>query len=415
MNELIAETYTRIMGRPIDSKTMAYWANALVSGSASKTTFIQHLLQLPEYKQRVETMFKQIYFELVGVEQFDVNFQSFWSDNADVEVTYDDIQSFVKGCEVYRNQLAQQITDALNAAGLVLQNDNVMLYVDRIISNPSYNIETLLEELQKKPQTQHYPTTDAHTLNLSLPHEIDMEYLKTMEDTFGRALFVQEYFKYKDNPLNPQDIFAKHTASFQATQKIYFDYCNVVLTEWEYIRKYIDLVDKEHFEAELIDEILKSNAYNVAMKNVLKEWYLSLFDVSLDSEDLHYIFEKVQTQKLHLTSDGLIKILKTVKAETDAYIEQIFPIYQKVLNRQPDMQEISSHLPQYRSGAQVTLENDLIMSLEFHDILKTKIKLHLGSNVSPSKLYSILKHITNQFTCTTTMHDVEQLVAAATV
>ncbi len=396
------------MGRPIDSKTMAYWANALASGSASNTTFIQHLLQLPEYKQRVETMFKQIYFELVGVEQFDEMFQSFWSTNVVTEVTYDDIQSFVKSCSVYKHNLIKQITEDLNKEDIEVPSD-INDYVEKMLTNPSYTIDTLIKDmqLQMKPLDPAMPVSP-------ITHEINMGYLKSMEDAFGRALFVQEYFKYIDSPQTPPEIFAKHTTSYKATQSIYIDYCNIVLSEWEYIRKYIDFVDKDNFEAELIEEVIKSSAYETAMKNVLKEWYLQLFDVSLDAEDLQYIFEKVQVQQLYLSSDAIVKILKSVKAETDAYIERIFPIYQNVLNRQPDMQEISSHLPQYRSGAQVTLENDLIMSLEFHDILKAKIKLHMGGDVSPSRLYSALKHITSQFTSMTTMEDVEQLVAVIT-
>jgi hypothetical protein len=407
MNELIAETYTRIMGRPVDSKTMAYWANSLSTGSASLTTFIQHLLQLPEYKQRVETMFKQIYFDIIGTEDFDDNFQSFWTTNEHTEVMYDDIQVFVKSCRIFKDRITKQVMDALDNADIAVPDD-ITNYVDMIINTHGYTIQTMIDALKKQSAV-----AGTQTL-MAVSDDIDLKYLFIMEETFGRALFVQEYFKYKNSSLTPQEIFAKHTHCYKSTQRVYSDYCNIVLSEWEYIRKYIDLVDKETFEGELIEEVIQSFNYALAMKNVLKEWYINLFDISLDADDLQYIFEKVKIQKLHLSSDGIIKVLKNVKAETDAYIEEIFPIYQKVLNRQPDMQEISSHLPQYRSGVPVTLENDLIMSLEFHDIIKEKIKHTLG-NVTPSKLYSVLKYVTNQFTTDTTMEDVDRLITESIV
>lgn len=394
MDELIADTYTRIMGRPIDSKTMAYWANALGTGAASRTTFVLNLLGLPEYKQRVETMFKQVYFENVGIEDFDTNFQAFWNANNEVEITYEDIQKFVRNCQAYKDRISKQITETLNSKGLEAEPEVVQSYARKFGETIDYTVENMMAELKTSP-----------TVNMT----IDFDYLKSMESVFGRALFVEEYFKYLHSESSPQEIFSKHTSSFKATQRVYYDYCNVMLSEWDYIKKYINLVDISNFEANLIEEVIHSEAYEKAMKNVLKEWYMNLFDVSLDTEDLHYIFEKVQTERLHLTSDGIVKILKSVKAETDTYIEQIFPVYQKVLARQPDMQEISSHLPQYRSGSRVTLENDLIMSLEFHDILKTKIKNQLG-NVPPSKLYSVLKTITSHFNSLTTMNDVEHLI-----
>jgi hypothetical protein len=377
---------------------MAYWANALGSGAASKTTFIHNLLALPEYKQRVETMFKQVYFENVGIEDFDSNFHAFSTANSEVEITYEDIQKFVRTSQAYKNRISQQITETLHSKGLEAEPQLVESYARKFGETIDYTVENMVAEIKSSSA----PTYASLAINL--------DYLKLMENAFGRALFVEEYFKYLHSDSTPQELFSKHTASYKATQRVYYDYCNVMLSEWDYIKKYIDLVDVPKFEDTLIEEVIQSKTYEEAMKNVLKEWYMSLFDVSLDAEDLHYIFEKVQAQRLHLTNDGIVKILKSVKAETDTYIEQIFPVYQKVLARQPDMQEISSHLPKYRSGSHVSLENDLIMSLEFHDILKTKIKTQLG-NVPPSKLYTVLKTITSHFTSLTTMEDVDQFVA----
>ena len=111
--------------------------------------------------------------------------------------------------------------------------------------------------------------------------------------------------------------------------------------------------------------------------------------------------------KLSIVDDNINRILSNFKEITDDITTHIFRVFLSVLERQPDIHEVEQHIVYYRDHIDdqtmvqldECLENKLMNSLEYHDILKTKIKIAYKTvktkDILPSTLFGILNQIIN--------------------
>lgn len=231
----------------------------------------------------------------------------------------------------------------------------------------------------------------------------DLRAVEEFEAVFKRPMFVHEYYKYVITQNKQQDFLDLHASfvtTYNRTRRILYDYTNVKLDEYSFVKTYLHAADDEGFFDTLIDDIVTSKEYRDQMFDVLKIKYENMYKETLEFYDIEYVFRKVLKLKCSLHNEELDDILVQLKEETDEIIGHICQKYNKILERDPDVFEIAHYVRKYRLGiAQQSIdaidaitEKDLINTLEFHDILKKQIKL-LCPSMTQRVLYNHLKKL----------------------
>ena len=236
--------------------------------------------------------------------------------------------------------------------------------------------------------------------------KLDKESVESFESTYKRPMFVQEYFKYiveneSENPHIPFfKIFNSFCENYNKTRTLLHDFTNNKLSEYDFVKQYLYAVDDPSFYTKIIDHIVLSKEYKTQMCIKISKLYSELFNESLKEHDIEYVFLKILAKKLYLHHEEINDILVDLKSETDNVISHIFTQYEKVLQRQPDVYEIDELVKEYRlhlpnkKYEEIDLETEkkLILSLEFHDVIKNKFKLALP-NIKPRILFDYLRFI----------------------
>jgi hypothetical protein len=235
----------------------------------------------------------------------------------------------------------------------------------------------------------------------------------TFEKVFQRNMNVREYLHYIDDMKKVamdklhayiSDIYKHHYDTFINVRDITSRYLDKELTEDEFISTYLHEKDSEAFAEQLVIFIVNSPEYKETMCNKIGTLYKTIYDECLVDADIVYIFEKVKKQMCDVMSEDLNNYIVEFKNETDRLTERIFKIYLDTFEREPDIYEISKYLELYRKNIDKDIESvdkqiemELKTSLEYHDVIKGKIKnIYLekhNKNILPSIVYSILEKV----------------------
>lgn len=245
-------------------------------------------------------------------------------------------------------------------------------------------------------------------------YDLDIHFINAFEQHLKRPMFVHEYYKYKnefDTINNTNDIVTRiktHNMNFTRYKMLIHDYTGRDVSEYEYVRTCLDAADREDFFVKLVASIIDSLEYESVMKKHMSDRYLDMYGLAMDEFDLDYVFDHVKQSKMSLKDDNVRNVLVSFKDETDDIISRTMGTFMKVLERQPDESEIDNYIRFYRTNAKVgksfqdvdiMVQRDLIISLEYHDILKKLIravyaKTH-GTEIPPSILFKTLSDILN--------------------
>jgi hypothetical protein len=251
------------------------------------------------------------------------------------------------------------------------------------------------------------------------PSTYDTNILDSFERAFKRPMFVQEYFRYTNQSdlVIFDSVFQTHHTRYNIMRDIYESYTMVNLTEYGFVKNYLTRSDEPNFIIDIVSEIIESENYKTCMETMIALKHKSLYDDELDQNDIAYIFTKVKSEKISRTDDRLTSVINNVKNETDLIISHIFTIFIMVYERQPDIYEIDKFVAYYRSANYQSkipaeldvinkeLERILMDSLEFHDIIKKKVKTIYAQlkskDILPSIVFQILQCVTAQITILT--------------
>jgi hypothetical protein len=253
-------------------------------------------------------------------------------------------------------------------------------------------------EAHNRPQAQHQKVVPRSGFEKGT--------LEAFEKAFNRPMYVQEYFKYNDKQVDFQRLFETHSINYNKLRSIIEMYTGCNLDEYAFVKKYLDAIEIPTFFEDIIYDIVQSPEYKASMSQHIKKRYSQLFDESLGANDIAYVFEKVRILRLNLVDDELNDVLSKVKRETDDIIAHIFEQYNRVLERQPDHIEVEKFIVDYRTELPMTkietidkkIERILMNNLEFHDILKKKIRANYslkyeGREMMVSALYTSLNTV----------------------
>lgn len=238
---------------------------------------------------------------------------------------------------------------------------------------------------------------------------LDTETIARFEEILKRPMTIHEYFHYghrfQDIASNQTEISAlveHQTDCYARLRDVYEKHVDQDLDEYSFIRGYLHKMDTQpHFMEAFIEDILSSEAYAKKMRAALSEKFQRMYHETLDPDDLDYVFQKVKAAKRHLQSEEISPTLVEFKKETDDIIAHIFDTFMTLLQRQPDAHESSKWVTHYRQhldrglhALDAELENDVLHSLEYHDIIKQKIKNRFtqthGGDIMPSKMFELL-------------------------
>lgn len=443
----LQELHVAILGRQLDNKSLTYWANAVNSSNKSVKDFEQTLLNGDEYKKYICKKFRSMYLDMIGFDIANDEYDDFCNAFKGVIVSDSDIFNYITDLPQFDEKYIALIKDMYSyvfkePCSIATLN----FYLGMFKNDPLYNVDTLTEDLNvKKHQTSlgevnehhedkvHQPcmyakfgkdieailgvlptnTLDWFTSlkaasNMTTPI-LNTQCIQDFEDVFKRPMFVQEYFKYiVQSPSTSKEmddfqaLYNSHVSSYNKMRELAESYTWTDLAEYDYIKRYLYDVDHPQFFENIIDEVIQSDDYHACMRKCIENKYKELYDEDLEKSDIEYIFEKVKALKLNRYDDKLSIIITNVKKETDDIISNIFQTYFDVLERQPDVYEIEEHVAFYRSNLilpmeeiNAKLEKQLMVSLEYHDIIKKKIKdlykeKH-GNDALPSIIYSVLQ------------------------
>lgn len=437
----IVELYTNTVGKSVDAKTLSYLVSSVSKGENSIPNIAKTLVNTTEYAERARSMFSVVFYDAIGFTPDETVFDDFWSkvDKTNV-INSNTMEAYIRSTQCFKDKytsIIKTLYASHNKNNAEPSEDIITSYLERLMADTClYDTNALENDIIEAakvasssdvvgipiPQATNpnstYNTESSQGKEITFVNlDLDESKLSAFEKEFSRPMFVKEYFKYvvHPSPTEITEIFgqlghlkATHISNFNRLSQIYSSYTGTPLSEHKYINDHLMFVDEPSYFDLIIEKIVDTIEYRTMMETVLLSYYKKLYDIAMDDSDLHFIFEKVRSAKMHLHDEKIVEKLKDFKAETDMLIENIFVTYERVLERQPDTPEIEEHLSHYRiqirliSIEQLNSELSIKLSktLEFHDIVKKHIKTiyhdKVNETISPSKLYAILQAIITQ-------------------
>lgn len=418
--------YLNLTSKPISEQDLANWSSNIISGKLNLEDVKQAIKKTLDYEHRQYDVFRDIYYDKVGFDNYNVDFSRFSELFLQNPFDADGITAFIMSLDSFRNKYIPMIQNAF--AYLERSNEcteeAINGYLLKILSsNVGYFDDMLVEDIQSNA---HLQLIKSFTVTNELDHNVESQqvdkplvllneaFVNEFEQVFNRPMHVQEYFKYVVNQdviipecnlkSHMESLKAGHISVYNKTKWIHQNYLNQDLTEWKFIDKLLMKINNvDDFVKNCISDIVHSETYKQCMHKAISGWYYDAFDKKLSSIDLEYVFQKAKAAQYHTRDEELFYLIKVFHQETESYIEEIFKIFNHVLERQPDASDIEMHIIRYRNALSLTgldmvsnaLANSLMHKLEFHDVIKSKIKVEAdnltSSVITNKKVYEILQ------------------------
>ena len=245
---------------------------------------------------------------------------------------------------------------------------------------------------------------------------LDADAVSGFEAVAKRPMSVHEYFKYVVSGLSGltgltgtninhdwSSLWKKQIEVYNRIRNLMNDYCEVPLSEHDFLRNHLFEMDDPSFEESFINDIVDSDVYETQMKSRIRKIYKETFDSDMSQLDVDYLFDEVREDRRSMASAELRGVVMEFYKATNNIIAHASEVYNKVVDRYPDSVELIDIITMYRENSHrdfdqiaVDLERSLVKSLEFHDVLKSRIQKAAQLNAKsliPSKLYGIMQKL----------------------
>ena len=457
----LAEFYMEICRAPSDPRVVQAWTKAIVNGSKTIDDFVESLVRRPEYRVSVESRFRQMADEMVGsfrAQDFEALF-----DASNGGVVRDvDIKNFIRSLPAFRQKyqdLVQKVSSVLRPSSISDSDARAAEaeFVERFCAPGStYEIESLHADMLARYETAR---TLVGTLESSGPaaaaeglqnlHDrtsrIDSDGprddvlrraaapLQEFECAFGRKMFVEEYLWHGWHA-DVQQLRRDFLAAYHLAREVYVSFADARdFSEYDFVRKHLAEYQLPDFIEALPQRLLYTPEYEARMKDKLSNVYKNIYGESLESDGLDYLFASVRELGMGVHDEELPRRVQAFKAESETIIENVYDVYTETLVRPPEADELAALLREYRTrihDAQdpVTRVNAelcvrLIGTLEFHDVIKDKLRAGYarghnattsqGSTLAATLLYGMLQRVLAALPQCRNMQDVDEAVDRA--
>lgn len=434
----IIEIFDDVMmhkGFKMEPKALKFWVNAVERGDKTTDDFRKFLLRNQDYVNLVKTTFVDIFYEVLSDQDYQPLYDAFVDANNEKQVDREMIYSFITASDVYFEKYSKIIINIYQALnGSTPTSDELDMFVDKFRSIKDYNIDMLKDDIERSLTNKHdvSPAADEASIQgpVPVPSDINLhaqEYLgngvegnlsdietfvNAFEDVYGRNMNVREYLLYRQQLAKATDVSStiqglrtQHMEMFTKVRDVVYNYLGYQIDENYFIKNYLKDINTDNFLEELKVSIIASEEYEDKMKDRLHVLYKQLYDEDLKDMDQKYIFKKIKVEGFELMNEELNTFIVDFKNETDHIVERIFRIFIDVYDREPDVNEIEHFVAVYRDnlGVQqyedidVVIDKDLRSSLEYHDVIKRKIKDAYSklknAQILPSVIYSVLQKV----------------------
>ena len=232
---------------------------------------------------------------------------------------------------------------------------------------------------------------------------------KHFYSVFNRSISIFEAIKYYKDYDNSITYFEKIKCRYDQVlliaRHLYKIYLNIEFDENDFLKtycKFFDLKNTKAIENIMIDKLLLRPEYEQNMRQIIKTNYKTSYNTEINIHDIQHLFAIIVKYKLHLEDENIDKIMNKIKTETDNFINKINQIFNTILKRDADDDELIFYLSTFRDESidvkqnEYLLINDLYESLEYHEILKHIICEILDEHKKPKKpsnIFNCLKFI----------------------
>ncbi len=438
----LADIYADFLpNQRLDSKMLNYWSTALGKGEKSYGDFVSFVLKSPDYINHNKSIFVDVFYE----------YASCLPEGLEANSMFEDLMNSFEGMAISRQDMRRYIVTSsafVTSCGDLVKKlymavrksdpdaDVVNGYIQKFWNDPDYNVDALQKDITAQPSPPTTPTpgdavptptTDAQpspstpsassapvTLGTSsTPNSFDKDDAKRCidlyESIFERGMNAREYMQFIDalialpNPSARQKriegIKADMREAFVKVQDTLHRYLDQDITDLDFMREHLSpwLADKDYTNT-LVKDIIASDAYRQKMTAKIAALHETMYGEHIPHEDAAYLFNKIRARGLELMNEDLNREIQAFKDETDAFVQHIFDLYLDVYEREPDKDELAAHLKLVRdvgvAAASASIKKDLRNALEYHDMIKKKIRkayANKGVTASPSAIYKVLE------------------------
>jgi hypothetical protein len=456
----IVQTFKTVMfdsESSVDPKMMQYWANAISKNDKTLDDFKTFLYKSQDYAAHLRNTFMDVFSNRLCEEDYQACFAQFQNCFESKEVRLSDIVDFVTTSKLFVEKFTHLIQQVYCYITSIDASDEVVqFYLKRFQQSASYTVDELKHDIQanahdltKCDRNQgddrnalvlpaDISENDAETLHaLWTNAEKFIEYFRAsskdqndpmnrydsnngvlyivdeFEKVYKRNMNIREYLLYVDQLRNvavPKlagyitELHNMHVASFTEVGDIVFRYLHTKLDEDAFIKLHLSNISDPGFLDTLRNAIIASHEYEEKMTDRVSALYKSMYDETLDAADLSYVFGKIRAKGHDLMDESVNNLIVAFKNETDDITQHIFGLFVETYEREPDVHEIAKYLSVYRlhndkamSDVDAMIEKELTEALEYHDVIKAKIKkihtMHRNTSVLPSHLYAVLQKV----------------------
>lgn len=245
-------------------------------------------------------------------------------------------------------------------------------------------------------------------------------------DVHGRNITIPEYVNYYkimigcNSVEEVREIMEEKHVHFLAClligRNIHKEYLGFDISEEEFGRRFIDVIDNKDWDENVKMDIVagdyENERYRECVSGSLRAIYNSVWNCDTEDYNIEHMFNICKLRGYSGCSHGLDEVVVFVEEATKKYKVSIGEIYERILRRSPDVNEVRESLVLYRENenenensenensekrrSESSLEDVLYDSIEYNEVIKCKIHdIHKDKNLEilPSNVYRILKKI----------------------
>jgi hypothetical protein len=428
-------------GFKLDTKTSKYWTNAISKGDKTYDNFKDYVVRGQDYANYIRSVFVDVYYELApcfaGSDTVDVHemFENMTNGKEGQIVTRADIKRFISNTPSFRDGLTHEIVRVYTTVhGYAPDEGVVHQFEEKFLNdaNGTYSLEQLEYDIGKiaVPSTtlDNQDGDEDAVASSSIPIDTkpgdehrpsfardNERIIELYENAVGRNMSAREYVLFVNDLATAKDkaVFAKNIDSkiqkqFVYVQDIVHRFLDIDLDRDAYIRGHlIPAFQNEDYGASLQHDIVLSESYQTKMTDKIKQLHDTMYGEQMVDEDCAYLFNRIRDRQLGIMNEDLNRLIAEFKKETDEIIQRVFDIYMEVYEREPEDDELNGHVTFMRmsediNSAEATVKSGLRNALEYHDVLKKRIKkahaaLHgtqtSSVSITQSQIFRILDKI----------------------
>jgi hypothetical protein len=208
----------------------------------------------------------------------------------------------------------------------------------------------------------------------------------------GRRIDVMEFVRYSSAGIDPKEM--ADAARRQDDAMLQVDAANRTylgrgVAREEFLDAHVFQYDHPEFIQRVIAMILGGEEYRAAVEERIKAEHLRLYGEAVHADDMEYAFQAVRERRIALADEEVAAVVIHVNDQVIGISERVKEVYRRVLEREPDAEEVRERVMPWRALGDAEccarLAEELHASLEFHDVLKHRIRKKLEAANRPVK------------------------------